>query len=104
MLCRDCAENKQMRGSYVCESCFDEMNRQMITKTRDVETYNEDRNKFLARRSKELGLNHTAKDIRGMIRAGMTDNLILKTKDENVWTMGSERSRALPMTYHQMRL
>lgn len=93
-----CGEPRMHPFTLLCEGCYQEQNKRLKSRVRDVETHNEDRTTFLVRRSRELGLNYTRKQIRAFIRQGYTDNLILKTESWGVWTLGSEPSRALPYT------
>src|SRR5690625_2772747 len=96
-MCNKCKSSKRMhRGTLLCSACYQKQNERLKTRLRNVETYNEDRLLFLARKSKELGLKHTLQDIKNMIHRGYTDQLILKTESWDVWTLGSEPSKALP--------
>lgn len=88
---------KSMTNGVMCEKCFQKQNEELRKKIMDVETYNEDRLLFLLRKSKELDLGYSKKEIKRMVRSGMTDALILKTKRLNVWTYDCEVSGALPI-------
>lgn len=90
---------KRTVNARLCNECFREQNDYLKTRVRDVETYDEDRLLFLYRKSKELDLGYTKKEIRGMVRSGMTDNLILKTGNSGVWTYGGEPSKAIEYVY-----
>lgn len=87
--CMNCVGEKAIPGSKLCKMCYDAQNNELTHKVRDIETYTEDRLSFLYRKSKEIGLNHSRKHINKMITAGMTDDLILKTKPDILWTYGS---------------
>lgn len=97
--CINHKKRKAMNNAIMCEECYDNQNKYLKTRIRDVETYDEDRYLFLTRKAKELGLTYTNKDIKSMMAAGMTDHLILKTENYHVWCYGNEQSKALPYHY-----
>ena len=99
--CINHPNRRSMLNAFMCEECFQVQNEYLKTRVRDVETEKEDRLTFLFRRAKELGLNYTKREINKFIRAGMTDNLILKTKSDNVWVYGCEASKAMPVRYQE---
>jgi len=100
MRCQDCnIKIRKNTGLLVCDDCINGFIDTITKRAKDVEIYDETRNDFLLRRSSELGLNYTPKEIRSFIRRGYTDNLILKTKNDSVWYAGSEKSKALPFTF-----
>ncbi len=93
-LCLDCGAPTSVQhvrqGSFLCNSCYDLQNEQLKSKVLDVETYDEDRLLFLARMTKQVGKDLTAKEIRSMVDNGMSDEQILRTKPLNIWTYGCE--------------
>lgn len=96
-ICIDCKTRPvnlgvKRTGTFLCNKCYDLQNEQLKSKVLDVETYDEDRLLFLARMSKQVGKDLSAKEIRSMVDNGMTDEQILRTRPLSIWTYGCEVS------------
>lgn len=102
--CTECVKGKRAPGSMLCQDCNKKHQEKLRQNYIDVETDDEPRIDFLIRKSKELGLPHTKKDINVMIFHGMTDDIILKTKPKSVWTRGSETDLGAKVSYHNYNL